>query len=309
MASRSKTLKIGFSMFAVYFIWGTTYLGIRFGIEGFPPFMLNGIRFVIAGAILVLIARIRNRVWSTRVQWWNSLRVALLMLVGGVGLVSIAEDLGVGSGVAATAIAVIPVWTALATGFLGDWPNRREWIGLAVGMAGVVVLVGEGDFRSTLVGTVLILIAPILWSIGSVWSSRADLPEGSMMASAAQFLTGGAALLMIGPLLGERIVEMPGATSWWALGYLIVFGSIVAYTAYIYLLRTVRPGVATSYAFVNPIVAVVAGVTLGREVLTGPVFLAMPLILIGVALVTLGRRSGARDPEPVARASPVKEPA
>ena len=309
MSSRSNTIKIGLSMFAVYFIWGTTYLGIRFGLEGFPPFILNGIRFLIAGTVLILIGRMRRQRWPTRIQWWNSLRVGLLMLVGGVGLVSIAEDLGVGSGVAATAIAVIPVWTALATGFLGEWPTRREWIGLGLGLVGVLVLVGEGDFRSTLLGTVLILVAPILWSIGSVWSSRADLPEGSAMATAAQLLTGGAALMVIGPLLGERVVEMPGATSWWALGYLVIFGSIVAYTAYVYLLRTVRPAVATSYAFVNPIVAVVAGVTLGREVLTGPVFLAMPLILIGVAMVTLGRRGRVKELEPVVGLSPVEEAA
>jgi drug/metabolite transporter (DMT)-like permease len=304
-----KTLKIALSMLAVYFIWGTTYLGIRFGLEGFPPFILNGIRFVVAGSFLMVVARMRNQPWPTRAQWRNALPTGLLLMVGGVGLVSVAEGLGVGSGVAATAVAIIPVWTALITGFLGEWPTRQEWLGLGLGLAGVLVLVGEGDFQSTLVGTILMVIAPILWSIGSVWSSRADLPEGPAMATASQLLSGGVALLVIGPLRGERILEMPDATSWLALAYLTTLGSIVAYTAYVYLLRTVRPAVATSYAYVNPIVAVVAGVTLGSEVLTGPVFLAMPLILIGVAMVTLRRGPRISGPEPMVRLEPIEEAA
>ncbi len=309
MSTRSHTLRIGLAFLAVYFIWGTTYLGIRFGLEGFPPFILSGIRFVTAGAVLVVIARVRSQPWPTKAQWWNSLRTGLLMMVGGVGLVSIAEDLGVGSGVAATAVAVIPVWVALITGFLGDWPTRREWIGLVLGLVGVLVLVGEGDFQSTLVGTILMVIAPIFWSIGSVWSARADLPQSSAMATAAQLLSGGAALLVMGPVRGERVIEMPDATSWLALAYLTIFGSIVAYTAYVYLLKTVRPAVATSYAYVNPVVAVIAGVTLGGEVFTGPLFVAMPLILVGVAMVTLGRGRRYTGSEPIVGQSLVEEAA
>ena len=209
MSAKSHTLRIGVGFLAVYFIWGTTYLAIRFGLEGFPPFMLNGIRFVIAGLVLLLIARVRNHPWPTKAQWWNSGRIGLLMMVGGIGLVSVAEDLGVGSGVAATAVAVIPMWVALITGLLGDWPNRREWLGLALGLVGVLVLVGEGDFRSTLAGTILIVIAPMFWSIGSVWSARADLPESSAMLPSAQLLSAGVALVVIGPIRGERIMEIP----------------------------------------------------------------------------------------------------
>jgi len=300
MSAKSHTLRIGVAFLAVYLIWGTTYLAIRFGLEGFPPFMLNGIRFVIAGVVLLLIARVRNHPWPTKAQWWNSARIGVLMMVGGIGLVSIAEDLGVGSGVAATAVAVIPMWVALITGLLGDWPNRREWLGLALGLVGVLVLVGEGDFRSTLAGTILIVMAPIFWSIGSVWSARADLPESSAMAPSAQLLSAGAALLVIGPIRGERIMEMPTATAWLALAYLAIFGSMIAYTAYIYLLKTVRPGTVASYAYVNPAVAVIAAVTLGGEVFTGPLFVALPLILTGVAIVTLGRSHRAAKSQPVA---------
>ena len=309
MRTRSQTLKIGLALTAVYIIWGTTYLAIRFGLEGFPPFILNGIRFMIAGTVLVVIARARNQPWPTRTQWWNAARIGLLLMVGGVGLVSVAEDLGVGSGVAATAVAVIPVWTALISGFLGEWPTRREWLGLVLGLVGVLVLVGEGDFQSTLAGTILIVIAPIFWSIGSVWSARADLPEGSAMATAFQLLSAGVALMVIGPLRGERIVEMPDVSSWLALAYLTIFGSIIAYTSYVYLLKTVRPALATRYAYVNPVVAVIVGVTLGSEVLTGPVFLAMPLILLGVAMVTPGGRRRVSEPEPIPRLHAVEEAA
>ena len=309
MSTQSHTLRIGAAFLAVYFIWGTTYLAIRFGLEGFPPFMLNGIRFVIAGLVLAVIARVRNHPWPTKAQWWNSGRIGLLMMVGGIGLVSVAEDLGVGSGVAATAVAVIPMWVALITGFLGDWPNRREWIGLALGLFGVLVLVGEGDFQSTLAGTILIVIAPIFWSIGSVWSAHADLPESSAMAPSAQLLSAGAALLVIGPIRGERITEMPQANSWLALAYLAIFGSMIAYTAYMYLLKNVRPGMVASYAYVNPAVAVIAAVTLGGEVFTGPLFVALPLILIGVAMVTLGRSHRAAESKPVATMPLIEEAA
>jgi drug/metabolite transporter (DMT)-like permease len=309
MSTQSHTLRIGVAFLAVYFIWGTTYLAIRFGLEGFPPFMLNGIRFVIAGLVLAVIARVRSHPWPTKAQWWNSFRIGLLMMAGGIGLVSIAEDLGVGSGVAATAVAVIPMWVALITGFLGAWPNRREWIGLALGLVGVLVLVGEGDFRSTLAGTILIVVAPIFWSIGSVWSARADLPESSAMAPSAQLLSAGAALLVFGPIRGERITEMPDATSWLALAYLAIFGSMIAYTAYIYLLKNVRPGMVASYAYVNPAVAVIAAVTLGGEVFTGPLFVALPLILIGVAMATLGRSHQTTESQPVATMPLIEEAA
>ncbi len=298
MPDSSDRLKLGLSLLAVYIIWGTTYLGIRFGLEGFPPFILNGIRFLVAGSILVVIGRMRRQPWPTRSQWVNLMKTGAMLMVGGVGLVAMAEDYGVGSGVAATAVAIIPVWAALITGMLGEWPSRREWVGLVLGFAGVMVLVGEGDFRSTVTGTALIIVSPMFWSLGSVWSSRIELPAGAAMATAGQLLAGGVALTVIGPLRGERIVGTPSRSSWIALAYLIVFGSIIAYTAYVYLLKNVRASVATSYAYVNPIVAVIAGVTLGKEILTGPVFIAMPLILGGVALVTMGRRRVIL-PEPV----------
>jgi len=277
---------------AVYLIWGSTYLALRFGLEGFPPFLLNGIRFTTAGALMYGYLRVRREAPPTRVQWFNAAKVASLMLVGGVGLVTIAEDLGVGSGVAAAAVAVIPVWAALVSGAFGSWPGRLEWSGLAIGLVGVVILAQEGDLRASTVGLVLVVVAPILWSIGSVWGTHLDLPRAGM-TTATELLIGGLVLLVLGPLRGERIEAWPTTGSLLALLYLIVLGSIVAYTAYVFLLQNARPALATSYAYVNPAVAVALGMSLGAEIVTGPVYIALPLILVGVGIVAMapGRRA------------------
>lgn len=290
---------IAVSLVALYFIWGSTYLALRFGLEGFPPFLLNGIRFLVAGAVLYAFLRLRGVPNPTRRQVGNATRMGVFLLVGGVGGMTLAIQHGIGSGVAATAAAIIPVWSALIAGLFGEWPSRREWLGLAVGFAGVLVLVQEGDFQASLVGLLFALGAPLLWSIGSVWGSHREMPSG-LMASAVQLLSGGVALLVIGAVLGERLPAGPSAKSLAALGYLIVLGSILAYPAYVYLLKNVRPALATSYAYVNPAVAVVLGLTLGQEAVTGPLAIALPLILGGVALVATRQRKGtARGlPEP-----------
>lgn len=287
--SNPPALLVGGALAAVYIIWGSTYLAIRFGLDGFPPFLLTGLRFSIAGVLMYVVLRLRGTPAPTRRHWWNAARVGMLMLAGGVGLVTIAEDVGVGSGVAATAVAVIPLWAALVSGLFGSWPARLEWAGLVLGFGGVIVLAQEGDFASNPVGMALVVIAPILWAIGSVWGAHLELPRPAM-AAAMQLVVAGPALLLLGPIRGERISAVPSIGAWLALGYLIVFGSIIAYTAYVYLLGTVRPSLATSYAYANPIVAVVLGVTLGSEVLTGPALLALPLILAGVGLVLMTPR-------------------
>lgn len=287
-AAKRLTL-IVLALAAVYFVWGSTYLGIRFALDGFPPLLMSGIRFVAAGSALFLYLRLRGTAPPTRLQWWNLARVGVLLLIGGVGLVAVAENAGIGSGVAATSVAVMPLWAALFAGLFGQWPGRTEWAGLLVGFLGVAVLSREGDFQTTALGTVLVILAPMSWAFGSVWSRRLDLP-GAMMATAGQMLAGGVLLTLGGLAVGERIIAPPPAGAWLAVGYLAVFGSILALSAYTYLIRTVSPTLATSYAFVNPIVAVVLGVSIGDEVLTGPVYVAMPLILFGVVLVVAGQR-------------------
>lgn len=291
---RNSTALIVAALIAVYFIWGSTYLGIRFGMEGFPPFLLNGFRFLVAGMILMVILRARGTAIATRRQWWNAGRMGVLLLVGGVGLVSLAERLGVGSGVAATAVAVVPVWIALISGLFGNWPRGREWIGLGIGLLGVLILAQEGDFQASPAGMALIAISPIIWAFGSIWGTRLDLPESSM-TTAIQLLTAGVVMTVIGPLLGERIVATPPPEAWVALVYLAIFGSLIAFSAYIYLLKTVRPALSTSYAYVNPVVAVGLGLTLGGETITGPVLVALPLIVVSLILVA-GRRRDREEP-------------
>lgn len=223
---------------------------------------------------------------------------------------TVAESVGVGSGVAASAAAAIPVWAALVAGSFGQWPARREWIGLVIGLVGVIVLLQEGDFQANKLGVVLVIVGPVLWAFGSVWGSRQEMPDG-FMAPASQLLVAGVVMLIGAAIRGERITETPNATSWLALAYLILIGSMVAYTAYFYLLKTVRPALATSYAYVNPLVAVVLGLTLGAEIITGPVLIALPLILAGVGLVATARRnSAAARPRPLRSArAPLEEAA
>lgn len=277
------------ALLAVYVIWGSTYLALRYLVEEFPAFIGVGIRFLAGGLILYWWARRRGRPTPTAREWRSAAQVGALLLVGGVGLVAIAEHAGVGSGLAATAVAVMPVWAALWSGLFGRWPTRVEWVGLVVGLVGVVILSREGDFAGNPTGVVLIVLSPILWAFGSVWSRRVPMPQG-MMSSAAQMIAAAPVLLLGGVLRGERFDHSPAASGWLALVYLTLIGSVVAYSAYIYLLQTVRPALATSYAYVNPLVAVVLGITLGGEVLSGEAYVALPLILGGVGLVALGRQ-------------------
>lgn len=284
----NRRLLIALSLLAVYVVWGSTYLALRFMVEDLPPFLGNAIRMTTAGAILYAWAHHRGASAPTIRQWRNGFLIGSLLFVGGLGLVTVAEDLGVGSGLAATAVAMVPVWAAVVSGFFDRWPTKPEWAGLLIGIVGVLILSREGDFDALPLGLFLVIIAPILWSIGSVWSNYLDLPTGSM-STAVQMLAGGLLLGAAGLIVGESITSAPGPKSWIALVYLIGPGSLIAFSAYAYLLRTVRPVLATSYAYVNPIVAVALGVTLGGETLTGETWIALPLILGAVGLIARNR--------------------
>ena len=288
-APDSKRPLVAWSLLVVYVVWGSTYLVIRYGLEGFPPFLMNGGRLLVAGAALYPIALRRGRIHPTAREWRNAAFTGTILFIGGLGFVTIAEDNGVGSGLVASAVAVMPLWAALWSGVFGRWPNRLEWAGLAVGLVGVVLLSREGDFQGSTLGTVLMVLSPILWAFGSVISSRVRLPKG-LMASAAQMLGGGLSLTVVGFIRGEEVVGTPSLKAWLAVAYLAVFGSLIAYTAYAYLLANTRPAVATSYAYVNPVVAVVLGVSFGDEVIGGWTYAGLPVILLGVALVGLAQR-------------------
>jgi drug/metabolite transporter (DMT)-like permease len=286
-APASSRLGIFIALFALYLIWGGTYLGMRIALQSFPPFLLAGVRFLIAGSILYVFLRARGGSAPTRAQWIGSALIGILLLVGGNGGVVFAEQ-WVASGLAALGLAAIPLWAALFSGLFGRWPNRKEWLGLGIGFIGVVLLNLENGFSANPLGAIALLIAPMSWAFGSIWSSRLPLPKG-LMASAAQMLTGGVVLIMLGLALGERVTSVPAAGPIWAMLFLIFGGSLVAFSAYGYLLIRVRPALATSYAYVNPAVAVGLGALFAGEKLTPVGLIAMLTILTGVCLLSFVR--------------------
>ncbi len=287
-APASSRLGILLALFALYLLWGGTYLGMRIALQSFPPFILAGVRFLIAGTILYVFLRARGAPSPTRAQWAGSALVGILLLVGGNGGVVFAEQ-WVASGLAALGLAVIPLWAALFSGLFGRWPNRKEWLGLGIGFIGVVLLNLENGFSANPLGAIALIIAPMSWALGSIWSSRLPLPKG-LMASAAQMLTGGMVLTILGLALGERVTRFPAAGPLWAMAFLIFGGSLIAFSAYGYLLTRVRPALATSYAYVNPAVAVGLGALFAGEKLSPIEIVAMLTILTGVCLLSLVRQ-------------------
>ncbi len=281
-------IKIVVSLFLLYIIWGSTYLGMRIALEGFPPFVMVGLRYLTAGIILYTFLRVRGTPAPTRAQWAAAGLVGILLLGGGNGGVAFAE-LWVGSGIAAVGIAAVPLWTALLIGLMGRWPTRLEWMGLGLGFLGVIFLNLEHGLWVSPIGAIALLLSPMCWALGTALSTRFTLPAG-LMSSAAQMIIGGGAMLVISQVLGERMTHFPNANSLWAMGFLILFGSLIAFSAYGYLLRHVRPALATSYAYVNPVVAVGLGVWLAGEQITPIGIVAMLVILSGVGLVSLGRQ-------------------
>ncbi|SRR5579875_774450 len=276
------------SLLVLYLIWGSTYLAIRISLQSIPPFITGGARFITAGIILYVFLRLRGSPAPTRKQWLSAALIGPLMLVGSNGMVSFAEQ-WVATGITAVAMAAVPLWTALFAGLLGRWPTRFEWLGLALGFTGVILLNLENGLWAAPQGAIALLIAPLCWAIGSALSARVTLASG-FMASASQMILGGIAQLLVAALLGERMTRIPAAGSLLALLYLILFGSVLAFTAYGYLLRHVRPALATSYAYVNPVVALMLGIWLASEKITIIAVLAMFIILTGVGLVSLRKR-------------------
>lgn len=284
-ARRFSLLLIG-AFAALYLIWGSTYLAIRIGVESWPPLMLAGVRFLIAGALFYGWLRWRGAPTPSAREWRAAALVGALLLVGGNGAVSVAEHAGVASGVAALAVATMPLFTLLFGLFWGQRTRALEWAGILLGLVGIVLLNLGSNLQASPFGAVLLVFAAASWAFGSVWSRYLPLPAGSM-ASATQMLTAGAMLMLLSPLTGERLTQMPTAAGWAVLAYLVVFGSIVAFSSYLYLLKRVRPAAATSYAYVNPVVAVLLGIAFAGERIAMAEWLAMLVIVGGVVLIGL----------------------
>ena len=280
-------LAVLLALAAVYLVWGSTYLGIKVALEGYPPFLMAGMRFVAAGAVLFGWLVLRGHARPTRLQWRNAAIMGALLLGGGNGLVCLAETT-VSSGMAAIAVASMPLWAGLFGWWYGRNPSRLEWLGLAIGFAGVVLLNVQGELRASPGGALALLLAPIAWAFGSMWSRGKSLPA-PFMSTAAQMLCGGALMLPVGLLRGESIDGTPPLEATLALVYLAGFGSIAAFSAYVFLLDRVRPALATSYAYVHPPIAVLLGVLLLGEGFTALSVVAMAVILAGVVIITRAR--------------------
>ncbi|AZI43570.1 drug/metabolite exporter YedA [Deinococcus psychrotolerans] len=274
------------SLLTVYLVWGSTYFFIKVAIGSLPPLGMLGLRFLVAGAVLYPVLRSRGLPAPTRQGWLWSAVIGTLLLFGGTGLVTLAER-SASSSVAAMMIAVSPLFAALFGRIWGEKTGGREWAGIGVGLLGIGLL-NLSELHATPLAAFLLLLAPICWTFGSQWSRHLPLPSG-LMNSAAQMLIGGLVLLLLSVVSGERW-HTPTAASAWALVYLIVFGSLLAYSAYTYLVIHTRPALATSYAYVNPLVAVLIGVGFGGESLRPLGWVALAVIVGGVGLMAWPRK-------------------
>lgn len=281
-------LAVAFALACVYLVWGSTYLAIAIGLEGFPPLLMAGMRFLAAGALFFAVLRWRGHAAPTRAQWKNAAVMGALMMLLGNGLVCVAEQ-EVSSGLAAIAVASVPLWAGFFGWLKGRHPSRGEWLGLIAGFVGVIWLNAGSQLAASPMGMMSLLIAPAAWAWGSIWSRDRDLPP-AFMNTAAQMLTGGVWLVVVGLAVGERLTEWPALRPALAVGYLIGFGSILAFSAYVWLLDHVRPALATSYAYVNPPVAVLLGALILGETFSVHALGAMAVILAGVVLVMLARQ-------------------
>lgn len=289
------------ALLVVYIVWGSTYLAIRVVVQTMPPLLSAGVRFVLAALILFAYLAVRRGVGSLRLsrsEWIGAGFVGLALLLGGNGFVMLGER-DVPSALAALIIAVVPLYVVILRRLFGESIRMMTVLGVVIGFIGVSVLVVPRgiDGSVALVGLVFLLLSPVSWSIGTYFSKRVALPADALASTAAQMLVGGAALTVTGVLLGELGLVQPEKFSFdslLALGYLIVFGSVLAYTAYTWLLQHAPVSRVATYAFVNPVVAIVLGAALLHEDINVTMLLGAAMIVVAVAVVV---RTESRPPQ------------
>jgi drug/metabolite transporter (DMT)-like permease len=289
---QGQSWRITGALLIVYLVWGTTYYALGVAMQTMPPVLMNGARFLTAGLAMLAIARWQGLAWPTAAQWRASALIGGLMAFAAMALVVLAQQAGIGSGLMATVVTTMPMWLALWTRWGGERVPVTSWLGLMLGAVGAMLLALEGDFSTTLLGTLCAFGAPLAWSIGSYASRKLTLPAPAM-ASAAQWLLGGlmgtVAALLFEPGARSFNLSQVSALSAFAWLYLVVAGTMVTLNAYLWLLKNTSAALAGSYSFVNPVVALAVGVWLGGERLTGWVFIALPLIGAALALILYGR--------------------
>jgi drug/metabolite transporter (DMT)-like permease len=290
--------KIWTALIAVYIVWGSTYLAIRYAVETIPPFMSAGLRFLISGLILIIWRRLAGDEMPTRNQWKSVAVIGTLLLLGGNGLVSWAEKT-IPSGIAALIIGAVPMFMVVAEALRpgGIKPTVRLIIGLLIGFGGIYLLVGPSEFAGNLhlspLGVVALLTACLLWAIGSVYSKHAELPKSALMMTASEMLTGSISLFIVSALSGEMKSFNPAqvsVNSWLGLAYLIAFGSMIGFVSYIWLLQNAPISLVSTYAYVNPIVAVFLGHLFLKEALTLRVLFASAIIIGAVIFINSARK-------------------
>jgi drug/metabolite transporter (DMT)-like permease len=283
---------------AVYLIWGSTYLGIRYAVESIPPLLMMGIRHLTAGTLLYTWARARGTRAPRLREWFYPAVIGALLFLGGHGSLAWAEQ-RVPSGIAALLVATLPMWIVVLARLWGTERHlsRASLIGLVLGFVGVLVLFGPDVLRHNgelnLVGAGAVLFGTFIWAVGTIYMRNVKMPESPLLSSAMQMLAGGASLVLAATLAGETRgfhLANVSAVSWLSLAYLVVFGSIIAFTAYTWLHMIAPPSRVATYAYVNPVVAVLLGWALASEPTGWFTWIAMLVILAGVGLVNAGQK-------------------
>ena len=298
MKKLNKNTRIWIALIAVYLIWGSTYLAIRYVVETIPPFMAMGMRFISAGLLLYFWRLSKGDALPTQKQWRDAGIIGFLLLVGGTGLVSWAEQF-VPSGITALLISTMPIWMVIIESLRrgGDKPQAKTIFGLTLGFSGVVLMIGPGELSQEIgalhpLGLIALPTAALLWSLGSVYSKSADLPSSALMASSVEMILGSAGLFLVGALRGEwAIFELSAVSnaSWMGLLYLSIVGSLGGFVAYAYLLKNAPISLISTYAYVNPVVAILLGTWIAHEALDGRTIFAAVVILGAVILITTGK--------------------
>jgi drug/metabolite transporter (DMT)-like permease len=294
---------------ALYLIWGSTYLGILFAIQSIPPFLMAGARFLLAGLIMFAIARTQGPLRSTRAEWRTSLIVSACLLLGGNGGVTLSEKF-IESGLASLIVATVPIYITLLGWLFGMTPRPAPlvWVGLAGGFLGVAILLGpalrfsSGGGPHPAIGMSILLFSSFIWSAGSLYSRGAKHAASPFLAAAQQMFCGGVLLMLVGLFVGEPKNFHPSNITTLSLGafaYLVLIGAIVGYTAYFWLLRNCDPAKVATYAYVNPIVAVLLGALFAHETVTLRTLLAAALIIGSVALIITMQQLKARALPPI----------
>jgi drug/metabolite transporter (DMT)-like permease len=292
-----QSLKVLLAFTAIYVIWGTTYLAIRLAIDTIPPFFMAGTRFLLAGIIAFTFLLMRGVPFPRRMHWRSAIIIGLFLLVGGNGFVTWSEQ-QVPSGIAALVVATVPLWMAVFDWliFKGSRPGRKVTAGVILGLLGIGLLIGPGQFSGpaniALIYLLILFLAPILWSLGSLYSRKATLPENAFMSTAMEMIAGGVALFVVGFLTGEfahlQVADISSRSIISTL-YLTLFGSIIALTAYSWLLKNVPAAKVATYTYVNPIIAVFLGWFILGESLTPLMLLAIVVIVMAVFLINSHR--------------------